>query len=97
MRPERIGDNLQETPEWTTESQDEAIVRTYHLHDFEEAILFVNEIAALAASVGHYPTITIYENQVKVRLTTPEADGLTEIDFALAKDFDHLAGGPLIN
>ncbi len=97
MNPERIGDNLTEIPEWTTESQGEAIVRTYHLLDFEEAIRFVNEVASLAVSAGHLPTVNIYENQVKVRLTTPQADGLSEIDFALAKDFDHLAGEPLIH
>ena len=96
MRPERIGDNLQEIPEWTTESQDEAIVRTYHLLDAQEAVLFVNEVVAEAAKREHTPAISLWGNQVKVRLTTPVADGLTDVDFELAKQFDQLAGSPLI-
>jgi len=91
MKPERIGDNLKEVPGWTTESTSEALVKTYHLFDLDDALRFVGEVAAVAVGWNHYPMITIYKNQVKLRLTSPEADGLTELDFVLAKQFDGLA------
>jgi 4a-hydroxytetrahydrobiopterin dehydratase len=91
MKPERIGDNLAENPGWTTDSQNEAIVRTFHLMDFDDAVRFVHDVAAVAISEGHFPTITLYLNQVQLRLTTPAADGLTDKDFEMAKRFTTLA------
>lgn len=91
MKPERIGINLEEVPGWTTESTNEAIVKTYHLFDPDDAMRFVGEVVAVTVVSKHYPTITIYRNQVKLRLTSPEADGLTQLDFVLAKQFDGLA------
>ena len=88
MKLERIQNDLQEVPEWTPESFHQAIARNFHFRDFDEAILFVNAIAAISQDNEHFPSIDVRTNQVKVRLTTPEAGGLTDEDFALAKMFD---------
>ena len=95
MRPERIGDNLVEIPGWSVESAEEAIIRVYHFPGYSQVLAFVDDVTELSQKAQHYPTVEIGVTQVKIRLTTPAADGLTEVDFDLAKMFDHLADSVL--
>lgn len=53
--------------------------------DFLEAMRFVNRVAKLAERAQHHPDIDIRWNQVRLVLTTHDAGGLTERDFALAE------------
>ena len=46
---------------------------------------FVNDIADFAGQAQHHPDIDIRWNQVTLALTTHDAGGLTEKDFALAR------------
>jgi 4a-hydroxytetrahydrobiopterin dehydratase len=68
-----------------------AITRTFQFKDFPAAIKFVNAVASLAEKAWHHPDIDIRWNKVTITLTTHDAGGLTEKDFALAKRFDRLA------
>jgi 4a-hydroxytetrahydrobiopterin dehydratase len=82
---------MEEIPNWTLETNDQAIVRNYHFPGFDQAISFVYDVVEVSQKASHYPSIDIRFNQVKLRLTTPAADGLTDTDFDLAVMFDHLA------
>jgi 4a-hydroxytetrahydrobiopterin dehydratase len=67
----------------------EAIAREYKLADFAQAIAFVNRVAALAEEADHHPDIHVHGwNRVRLELSTHSAGGLTEADFALAKQID---------
>jgi 4a-hydroxytetrahydrobiopterin dehydratase len=77
---------LASIPNWKL--QGAAIVRTYEFKDFPAAIKFVEVVAALAEEAWHHPDIDIRWNKVKLTLTTHDAGGLTEKDFALAKKID---------
>jgi 4a-hydroxytetrahydrobiopterin dehydratase len=66
------------------------IVRTYEFKDFPAAIKFVEAIAGIAEEAWHHPDIDIRWNKVTLTLTTHDAGGLTEKDFALARQFDQL-------
>ncbi len=79
---------LATVPEWKLSGN--AIARTYQFKDFPGAILFVNAVAGLAEGAGHHPDIDIRWNRVTLVLTTHDAGGLTEKDFALAREFDRL-------
>jgi 4a-hydroxytetrahydrobiopterin dehydratase len=68
------------------------ITRTYEFKDFAAAIKFVNAVALQAERAWHHPDIDIRWNRVKLALSTHDAGGLTEKDFALAATFDQLAG-----
>jgi 4a-hydroxytetrahydrobiopterin dehydratase len=76
-------------PNWKL--QDAAIARTYEFKDFPAAVKFVETVAALAEQAWHHPDIDIRWNKVTLTLTTHDAGGLTEKDFALAKQFDGLS------
>jgi 4a-hydroxytetrahydrobiopterin dehydratase len=52
---------------------------------------FVNAAAEIAEAAQHHPDIDIRWNKVTLALTTHDAGGLTEKDFALAKKFDELS------
>ena len=76
-------------PEWTRGG--ETISRTFVFADFPAAIKFVNAVADNAERVQHHPDVDIRWNQVTLALTTHDAGGLTEKDFALARACDALA------
>jgi 4a-hydroxytetrahydrobiopterin dehydratase len=80
---------LKEIPEWTKRNR--AITRTYRFKDFVAAMKFVNAVAKLAEKAAHHPDIDIRWNQVTLTLTTHDQGGLTDKDFALARQADRLA------
>ncbi len=67
------------------------IHRTFVFKDFVAAIKFVNAIAKAAEKANHHPDIDIRWNKVTLALSTHDAGGLTEKDFALAQKADKLA------
>jgi len=66
------------------------IQRTFVFKDFPAAIRFVNAVARRAEKAWHHPDVDIRWNKVTLALTTHDAGGLTEKDFALATVFDKL-------
>ena len=79
---------LASVPDWKKKAA--TISRTFQFKDFPAAIKFVNALAKLAEKEYHHPDIDIRWNKVTLVLTTHDAGGLTEKDFALAKQFDRL-------
>lgn len=84
-----ISQKLQAFPNWNLEEN--AIWRTFQFEDFVKAIAFVNRLVEPAETLGHHPDLSISYNRVTVRLTTHDAGGLTNLDFALAQQIDRLA------
>ncbi len=62
----------------------DTIERSLEFDTFLDAIAFINRIADHAEAADHHPEIFNVYNQVDLTLTTHDADGLTEKDFALA-------------
>ncbi len=84
-----ITQRLQTLPEpWSREGQTLQYQRSFA--DFVEAIAFVNSLVEPAEALGHHPDITISYNRVTLRLTTHDADGLTDLDFQLAEQISQL-------
>jgi len=79
----RIPPTLSAVPGWIRE--DRVISRTFEFPDFPQAMKFVNAVAALAEQAQHHPDIDVRWNKVVLALTTHDAGGLTEKDFALAR------------
>ena len=79
---------LKSVPDWKKKRN--TIAHTFQFKDFPAAIKFVNAVAKLAEKAWHHPDIDIRWNKVALTLTTHDAGGLTEKDFALAKQFNRL-------
>ena len=67
------------------------IIKTYTFSGFPQSLMFTTAVGVLAEAAQHHPDITIKWNKVTLALTTHDEGGLTEKDFALAKQFDRLA------
>ena len=76
---------------WQLDRAESAIERTIKFASFPIAFAFMSEIAIRAQAMNHHPEWTNVYNRVAIRLTTHDANGLTEKDVALAKAIDAAA------
>ena len=90
LSDEEIGEQLEALGGWARRGDE--IVMTYKLPSFPAAVAFVTHVAFLAEAAGHHPDIDIRYNKVTLALTTHDAGGLTEKDFALAAAADEVMG-----
>jgi len=90
LEPAKIIFALAALPQWRRDG--EIIARTFEFKDFPAALKFVNDVGELAEQAQHHPDIDVRWNKVTLALTTHDAGGLTEKDFALAKQCDALSG-----
>jgi 4a-hydroxytetrahydrobiopterin dehydratase len=81
---------LTRLPDWAREGEE--IVRTFDRGNFNGSIAFVNAVAVAANAADHHPDIAVSWNEVTVRLSSHDAHGLTDRDFALARTIDTVAG-----
>lgn len=84
-----ISNYLEDFPLWVKE--DKVITRNYVASNFVAAIGLINSIAIYAEAMDHHPDILLYGwNKLRITLTTHDKDGLTELDFTLAKKIENL-------
>lgn len=76
-------------PEWRRDG--DAITRTVKLKGFARPLLLANAIGHLAEEADHHPDLTVSYGSLTIRLSTHDAGGLSERDFALAGRIDDLA------
>ncbi|MEO1448950.1 MAG: 4a-hydroxytetrahydrobiopterin dehydratase [Bacteroidota bacterium] len=67
---------------------DEGIQKTFTFTDFVSAFGFMAKVAILAEKANHHPEWSNVYNRVEIRLSTHDAGGLTDKDFALAKEIE---------
>ncbi|HEY6144267.1 MAG TPA: 4a-hydroxytetrahydrobiopterin dehydratase [Flavobacterium sp.] len=58
--------------------------------NFIEAFSFMTAVALLAEKANHHPNWKNAYNKVTIALSSHDADGITEKDFALARGIDKL-------
>jgi len=85
----QISNELGTVPRWTRDG--DSIVTVTERADFRDALLYLGAVAYLAETAGHHPDITINWNKVTLTLSTHSAGGLTENDFALARQISSLS------
>jgi len=75
--------------------------RKYTTDGWPTTLMLVNAIAYLAEAAWHHPDLSVTWGKVWVKLKTHSAGGITDQDFALAKQIEAVAlwrpaaGGPL--
>lgn len=79
---------LEDFSEWSQPGEE--IQRTYRFADFVRAMAFVQAVALRAEAVQHHPDILIRYSRVTLSLSTHDAGGITERDFAFAQAADEL-------
>ena len=87
---EKVADLLKSRlPAWTQERV--YLARTYETGDWTRTTLLAGAIAFLGEKAFHHPDLFLSYPQLKVLLTTHDAGGITERDFALAEAMNRLA------
>jgi 4a-hydroxytetrahydrobiopterin dehydratase len=77
-----IQNRLSQLSGWELDGKTIKCVRKFG--GFPEAVAFVNTLVDPAEAAGHHPDLAIAYNTVTVSLSTHDAGGLTEKDFAMA-------------
>jgi 4a-hydroxytetrahydrobiopterin dehydratase len=91
LGPDDIQASLALRPGWALSADGLAITRSFCFADFSQAFGFMTRVALAAEKANHHPEWFNVYNRVDVRLTTHDAGGLTERDFALAAVADACA------
>lgn len=86
----QIADRLKQLPGWQRNGP--KISRQFEFGNFSEAFAWMTRIAIEAEKANHHPEWSNVYNRVRVELTTHDAAGLTELDFALAEKMNELFG-----
>jgi 4a-hydroxytetrahydrobiopterin dehydratase len=83
-----VQSKLSQLTDWTQDGNTITTVRTFK--NFIAAIDFINQLVEPAEAAGHHPDLAISYNKVTISLSTHDAGGLTEKDFAMAKTISDL-------
>jgi 4a-hydroxytetrahydrobiopterin dehydratase len=92
LTPEARAAALAELDGWRPVEGRDAIAKTFEFRDFAEAFGWMASVATAAEKLDHHPEWFNVYRKVEVTLSTHDAGGLTELDLALAKRMDALAG-----
>lgn len=88
LTTEQVQAELAALPDWRL--VDGQIMKTVTREDFADALRYVNAVGYLAERANHHPDIAISWNKVTLTLVSHSAGGLTNNDFALARQLNAL-------
>ncbi|MBA4744600.1 MAG: 4a-hydroxytetrahydrobiopterin dehydratase [Muricauda sp.] len=72
--------------------KDDIIEKTFTFGDFKEAFATMTHIAFECEKQNHHPNWENVYNSLTIKLSTHDADGLTQKDIDLAKSIDEIVG-----
>ncbi len=88
LSTEDIERRLTQHPDWELKAG--KLYRHCRFTDFVDAFGFMARVALLAERMNHHPEWSNVYNRVEIELTTHDAGGISERDFALATQIDAL-------
>ncbi len=79
---------LEELKDW--KFVDKSLEKKFEFLNFSQALGFIVQVGLLAEKSNHHPDLFNTYNKVIIRLSTHDADGVTDKDVSLAKAIDKL-------
>ena len=86
LSPEEILYNLAEMEDWHAES--DILKKRFKFENFSTALDFVNKVGAIAERHDHHPDIYFGWGYAEINLTTHDRGGITDFDFAVAREIN---------
>jgi 4a-hydroxytetrahydrobiopterin dehydratase len=86
----QISEAIQGLQGWSLSADHESISKEWVFASFKAAMGFWLQVAELSEQQNHHPEFWSNYTQLRLRLTTHDAGGLTALDFSLAKEIDRL-------
>jgi len=90
LSPQEIADKLGDNSEW--ELKDNKLYRRLVFEDFVHAFGFISQISMVAEKMNHHPEWANVYRTLDIYLTTHDAGGVSEKDFALLEQIEKLIG-----
>ena len=88
LTPEEIERKLSELKDWQTEN--DILKKRFEFENFAEALEFVNRVGEIAERLDHHPDIYFGWGYAEINLTTHDRGGITDFDFAVAKEIENI-------
>ncbi|MFT4833013.1 MAG: 4a-hydroxytetrahydrobiopterin dehydratase [Psychroserpens sp.] len=88
LTPQEIEERLDQLEGW--DYTDKAIQTTFEFADFKETFSIMTRIAFECEAQNHHPEWTNVYKTLTIRLSTHDADGVTEKDFKLAATIENI-------
>lgn len=85
---EEILTALAEIEDWKAENN--VLSKRFEFKNFAEALEFVNKVGEIAERHDHHPDIYFGWGYAEINLTTHDRGGITDFDFAVAKEIEVL-------
>ncbi len=85
---ETANTKLKDLKDWSL--QNDGIEKKFEFKNFSQALGFIVQIGILAEKANHHPELFNVYNKVNIRLTTHDANGITDKDFDLATEIEKL-------
>ena len=85
---EEIEESLIDLKEWIVSN--EKLARKFTFANFAESLAFINRVGAIAEAADHHPDILFGWGYAEIFITTHDAGGITERDFALARNINEI-------
>jgi 4a-hydroxytetrahydrobiopterin dehydratase len=88
LSAEEIEANLSDLKDWTVAN--EKLSKKFEFKNFAESLAFVNQVGEIAERRDHHPDILFGWGYAEFFITTHDAGGITESDFALARKINEI-------
>jgi 4a-hydroxytetrahydrobiopterin dehydratase len=85
---DEVQNRIKELPGWSLLNEKLHFEKKFS--SFVEAFGFMTKVALIAEQMDHHPEWFNVYNQIKIDLTTHDANGISEKDFTLAKKIQSL-------
>ncbi len=89
LSQKEIQDRLAELKGW--EIIETKLKKRFTFKNFTESLAFVNKVGEIAEKMDHHPDIFFGWGYAEFFITTHSEGGLTDLDFALAKEIDSIS------
>jgi 4a-hydroxytetrahydrobiopterin dehydratase len=86
---DEIEANLSGLNDWTIGN--DKLSKKFEFTNFADSLNFVNRVGEIAERLDHHPDILFGWGYAEFFITTHDAGGITQRDFALAKEIDEMA------
>lgn len=85
---ETVQSELMDLKDWCF--KDNAIEKKFQFKDFVQAMGFIVRVGLLSEKSNHHPELFNVYNKVTLRLTTHDANGVTDKDIDLARNIEKI-------
>ena len=89
LSAEEIENRLAELGGWTVAN--DKLARKFEFKNFADALDFVNRVGEIAERMDHHPDILFGWGYAEFFITTHDRGGITDVDFALAREIDAIS------